>query len=214
MIAPIRPSPSGPPAPPAGPEALDDAQLIARSLDDPELFAELYHRHAAELHRYVARRLGTVLAEDVVGQTFLIAFHRRTRYDRTRPKALPWLYGIAANVINEHRRSELRAYRAFARTGVDPVAQTTGSDADTVEGKVTAQASSPALAAALRSLSEGDRHVLLLIAWADLSYDEVAEALRIPLGTVRSRLNRARRKMRTALPELDPIRAEETHRDG
>ena len=214
MIAPIRPSPDGPPSPPSVPDALDDAQLIVRSLEEPELFAQLYHRHAAELYRYVARRLGAVLADDVVGETFLIAFRRRSRYDRTRPKALPWLYGIAANVISQHRRSELRAYRAFARTGVDPLARTSGSDTDAVDGKVTAQASGPAIAAALRSLSEGDRHVLLLIAWADLSYDETAEALRIPLGTVRSRLNRARRKMRAALPDLDPILAEETHRHG
>ena len=215
MIASIRPSPAGPSAAgPAVPESLDDAHLIVRSLDDPELFAQLYHRHAAELLRYVARRLGHALADDVVGETFLIAFRRRTRYDRTRAKALPWLYGIAANLISQHRRSELRAYRALARTGVDPVAQTSGSDADAVEGKVTAQASAPAIAAALRSLSEGDRHVLLLIAWADLSYDEVAEALRIPLGTVRSRLNRARRKMRAALPELDPILTAETHHHG
>ncbi|MBY8879545.1 RNA polymerase sigma factor [Streptomyces sp. PLK6-54] len=210
----MRPSPADPPAPHAAPETLDDAQLIGRSLDEPEVFAELYHRHAGELLRYVARRLGPALADDVVGETFLIAFRRRTRYDRTRTKALPWLYGIAANVMSQHRRSELRAYRALARTGVDPVAQSTGSDADSVDGKVTAQASAPAIAAALRSLSEGDRHVLLLFAWADLSYEEVAEALGIPLGTVRSRLNRARRKMRAALPDLDPIPTPETSRHG
>jgi RNA polymerase sigma-70 factor (ECF subfamily) len=190
--------------------------LIARSADEPEVFAQLYHRHAAELHRYVARRLGSDLADDVVGETFLVAFRRRERYDVTRPLALPWLYGIAANLISGHRRSELRAYRAFARTGADPLARTGGSDAaaDAVDGKVVAQASGPAIAAALRSLSDGDRHVLLLVAWADLSYQEVAEALGIPLGTVRSRLNRARKKMRAAIPELDPILDEELHHHG
>lgn len=196
------------------PETPDDAQLIALSLDDPEVFAQLYHRHAAELHRYVARRLGTDLADDVVGETFLVAFRRRTGYDRTRSLALPWLYGIAANLISGHRRSELRAYRALARTGVDPVAQAGGSDADAVDGKVVAQASGPAIAAALRSLSDGDRHVLLLFAWADLSYQEVAEALGIPVGTVRSRLNRARKKMRAAIPELDPILTPEMPHHG
>ncbi|WP_031521476.1 RNA polymerase sigma factor [Streptomyces sp. NRRL F-5123] len=177
---------------------------MARSTREPEAFAGLYDRHAAGLHRYVTRRLGADLADDVVGETFLIAFRRRERYDMSRPEARPWLYGIAANLISRHHRSEQRAYRAWARTGADPVARSFTPDTDAVEGRVTAQASGAALAAALRSLSQGDRHVLLLIAWADLSYEEVATALGIPLGTVRSRLNRARRKMRAALPGIDP----------
>lgn len=212
MIAPIRPSPApgpsvapeGRPDAPAAPAAADDATLIARSTREPEAFALLYDRHAAGLHRYVTRRLGTDLADDVVGETFLVAFRRRERYDMSRPEARPWLYGIAANLISRHHRSEQRAYRAWARTGADPVAHSFAPDTEAVEGRVTAQASGPALAAALRSLSQGDRHVLLLIAWADLSYEEVATALGIPLGTVRSRLNRARRKMRAALPGIDP----------
>nr|WP_223187576.1 RNA polymerase sigma factor [Streptomyces sp. CBMA29] len=188
--------------------------MIARSSHDPEIFAQLYHRHAAELHRFVARRLGTDLADDVVGETFLIAFRRRESYDRTRSLALPWLYGIAVNLVSGHRRSELRGYQALVRTGVDPVAKTDASEAEAVDEKVTAQASGQAIATALRALSDGDRHVLLLIAWADLSYQEVAEALGIPLGTVRSRLNRARRKMRAAIPELDPILAPEAPHHG
>ncbi|MFC4030034.1 RNA polymerase sigma factor [Streptomyces polygonati] len=165
------------------------------------MFAQLFDRHAAGLHRYVLRRLGEHLADDVVGETFLIAFRQRDRYDTARPEARPWLYGIAANLIGKHHRSELRAYRAMARTGVDPVAE---SWSDAVDGQVVAAASSARLAAALRALNDGDRHVLLLIAWADFSYEEVATALGIPLGTVRSRLNRARKKMRTALGGIDP----------
>ncbi|MBM9503602.1 sigma-70 family RNA polymerase sigma factor [Streptomyces sp. KK5PA1] len=179
----------------------DDAELIVRSLAEPEAFAELYDRHAGGLHRYVLRRLGAGLAEDVVGETFLIAFQQRHRYDTSRSEARPWLYGIAANLISRHRRSELRAYRALARTGVDPVAQ---SWSDTVDTQVAAAASGAALAAALRGLNDRDRHVLLLIAWADFSYEEVAAALAIPLGTVRSRLNRARTKMRAALGGVNP----------
>ncbi|QXE33482.1 RNA polymerase sigma factor [Streptomyces sp. GMY02] len=188
--------------------ATDDATLIARSVAEPEIFAQLYDRYAADLHRYVLRRLGAETADDVVGETFLIAFRQRHRYDTGRPHARPWLYGIAANLIGKHRRTELRAYRALARTGVDPVAE---SWSDRVDGQVTAAASRAPLAAALRALSDGDRHVLLLIAWADLSYDEVATALAIPLGTVRSRLNRARKKMRAALGDNNPaLTSEET----
>lgn len=196
MIAPIGKSPI--------PAAVDDAELIARSTAEPEQFAQLYDRHAPELHRYVVRRLGDGLADDIVGETFLIAFRRRADYDTSRPKARPWLYGIAANLISRHRRTELRAYRALARTGVDPVAE---SYAEAVEGQISARAARGPLAAALRGLSDADRHVLLLVAWADLSYDEVAAALGIPVGTVRSRLHRARRKMRAALGGVNPADA-------
>ncbi|MFI0722421.1 RNA polymerase sigma factor [Streptomyces sp. NPDC021224] len=210
--------PGGPPDGPPPAEApgwpADDATLIALSTREPEAFAGLYDRHAPGLHRYVARRLGTDLADDVVGETFLIAFRRRGQYDVSRPQARPWLYGIAANLISRHHRSEQRAYRAWARTGADPVAHSFAPDTDAVEGRVTAQASGAALATALRALSQGDRHVLLLIAWADLSYEEVATALGIPLGTVRSRLNRARRKMRAALPGIDPNLAPEGNTHG
>ncbi|MER5409429.1 RNA polymerase sigma factor [Streptomyces sp. NPDC002769] len=179
---------------------------------DPEIFAGLYDRHAAGLHRYVARRLGSSsLADDIVGDTFLIAFRQRGRYDADHREARPWLYGIAANLVGKHRRTELRAYRTLARTGIDPV---TESHADTVDGQVTAQNMRSPPAAGLHRLSEGDRHVLLLIAWADFSYQEVATALGIPLGTVRSRLNRARKKMRAALVGLGPTPTSQSEEDG
>jgi RNA polymerase sigma-70 factor (ECF subfamily) len=91
--------------------------------------------------------------------------------------------------------------QAFARTGADPVADSYG---DRIDSRVSASAAGPHLAAALAALAARDRDVLLLIAWADLSYDQVASALEIPVGTVRSRLNRARRKVREALGGQDP----------
>jgi RNA polymerase sigma factor (sigma-70 family) len=185
---------------------LDDAVLIQRSWHEPEAFAALYDRHAAPLHRFAGRRLGDQLADDVVAETFLAAFRRRKRYDLSRADAGPWLYGIAANVIGKHRRAEVRMLRAFARTGTDPVAE---GHADLVDSQVTAAAVQRDLAAALAALPAGDRDVLLLIAWADLSYEETAAALRIPVGTVRSRLNRARRKVREALGGQDPTSTRE-----
>jgi RNA polymerase sigma factor (sigma-70 family) len=182
-------------------ERADDAALIEQSWHEPEAFAGLYDRHASHIHRYVTRRLGSGLADDVTGETFLAAFQRRRRYDTGRPDARPWLYGIAANVIGKHRRAELRMLQAFARTGADPVAE---SYADRADARLSAAAVQQQLAAALASLSSGDRDVLLLIAWADLSYEEVADALAIPAGTVRSRLHRARRKVREALGGQDP----------
>ncbi|CAM5586180.1 Sigma-70 family RNA polymerase sigma factor OS=Streptomyces chartreusis OX=1969 GN=CP983_33020 PE=3 SV=1 [Streptomyces chartreusis] len=171
----------------------NDADVVAGSLEQPELFARLYDRYAPDIHRYATRRLGETAADDITADTFLTAFRIRARYDRTRPSARPWLYGIAANLIGKQRRAEVRALRALARTGHDPVAASWVEDTDS---RVAAQGP---LADALASLSAGDRHVLLLVAWADLTYQEVAEALDLPVGTVRSRLNRARRKVRTAL---------------
>ncbi|MFF3952964.1 RNA polymerase sigma factor [Streptomyces sp. NPDC001890] len=177
--------------PPASPD--DDAEVIAQSLEEPEIFAGLYDRHAPDIHRYAARRLGEGAADDITADTFLVAFRSRRRFDGSRRSARPWLYGIAANLIGKHRRSEERGLRALARTGQDPVA---ASWSERCDDRIAAQAP---LAAALAALSPGDRHVLLLVAWADLGYQEVADALGIPLGTVRSRLNRARRTVREAL---------------
>ncbi|MBJ7901869.1 MULTISPECIES: RNA polymerase sigma factor [unclassified Streptomyces] len=186
---------SGPP--PSAARTEDDAEIVAQSLEQSELFALLYDRYAADIHRYAARRLGDAAADDITADTFLTAFRIRSRYDRTRANARPWLYGIAGNLIGKQRRAEVRALRALARTGRDPLAASGGAfwleDADS---RIAAQAP---LAGALAALSGPDRHVLLLVAWADLTYQEVAEALGIPVGTVRSRLNRARRKVRTAL---------------
>jgi RNA polymerase sigma factor (sigma-70 family) len=180
----------------AGKTRPDDATLIALSVTDPEAFAAIFDRHATEIHRYAARRLGEAIAEDVVGETFLVAFRRRDRYQQAYPDARPWLYGIATNMISRHRQAEVRFYRALARTGVDPAVE---SPADQVLARVSAAGERRSLAAALARLSASDRNTLLLVAWGGLSYDQTASALRIPVGTVRSRLNRARRKVREAL---------------
>lgn len=92
----------------------DDAEVVAPSLEQPELFARLYDRYAPDIHRYVARRLGDGIADDLTTDTFLTAFRIRGRYDRTRADARPWLYGIAGNLIGKHRRTEVRALRAPA----------------------------------------------------------------------------------------------------
>ena len=183
---------------PAGGEPGDDATAIARSVADPEQFAVVFRRHAPDIHRYVVRRLGPGAADDVVAETFLTAFRLRSRYRPDRPDARPWLYGIATNLIGRHRRAEVRQYRALARTGLDPV---TESFADRADDRVSAGRESRRLAAALAGLPAGHRNALLLVAWGDLSYVEAAAALGVPVGTVRSRLSRARGRLRQALGE-------------
>ncbi|MEU9731706.1 sigma-70 family RNA polymerase sigma factor [Streptomyces sp. NPDC048002] len=177
-----------------------DAELIAASLEEPERFAALFDRHAPAIHQYVARRLGRDAADDVTAETFLTAFRIRARFDPVRAGVRPWLYGIAAKQIGRHRREEVRALKLLARTGHDPVAD---SWTDSADDRLAAEAAARPLAGALARLSAGDRHVLLLFAWADFGYQEIAEALDIPVGTVRSRLNRARRKLRTAAGATD-----------
>jgi RNA polymerase sigma factor (sigma-70 family) len=164
----------------------------------------LFRRYAAGLGRYVTRRLGPDLAQDIVAETFLAAFRQRGGYDTSRQCARPWLYGIAANLIRRHYRDEERMLRALERTGIDPVAE---SAADHVETRLAADATSRAVAAALASLSPGQRDAVLLVTWAELTYDQVAEALGIPEGTVRSRMNRARLQLRAALGGFGPATA-------
>ncbi|MBD0844356.1 MULTISPECIES: RNA polymerase sigma factor [unclassified Streptomyces] len=178
-----------------------DAAVVAASLDDPERFAELFDRHAPAIHRYVARRLGRDAADDVTAETFLTAFRIRDRFDPDRAGVRPWLHGIAARHISGHRRAEVKALKILARTGTSPVAE---SWTDSADDRIAAQSAARPLAKALARLSAGDRHVLLLFAWADFSYQEIAQALDIPVGTVRSRLNRARRKLRAATDPHNP----------
>ena len=199
------------PDPPGGPEQAsaeappDDAAIIERSAGDPEAFAVLYDRHAAMLHRYVARRLGEDVADDIVADTFLAAFRKRGGFDPSAARdARPWLYGIAANLIGKHTRSEIRMLSTYARTGADPVLTPQETTADDALSRVDSAAAHRDLARALAALAQGDREVLLMIAWADLSYAEVAAALGIPVGTVRSRLNRARTRIRAALGGSNP----------
>jgi RNA polymerase sigma-70 factor (ECF subfamily) len=177
----------------AGPS---DAEVLARSGEDPSAFAVIYDRYADDVHRFALRRLGRDLADDLTAETFTAAFRDRERFDPARGSARPWLFGIAANLIGKHRRAEVRGLRAVVRLHHDPVADSWQESAD---ARVVASSAGPAQASAHAKLSAADRHVLLLVAWADLTYAVVAEALDIPVGTVRSRLHRARERVRRSL---------------
>ncbi|TDC87190.1 RNA polymerase sigma factor [Actinomadura sp. 7K507] len=173
------------------------------SLDDPERFGDIFDAYFAEIHGYAAKRLGPDAASDIASQTFLEAFRGRARYDASRAAVRTWLYGIATNVIGKHRRSEVRGLRARARLSPD---RPSDGPADRVTAQVSAQGLRGRLAGAIAGLPAGDRDVLLLVALAELSHEEVAAALDIPYGTVGSRLSRARRKVREALGGTNPMR--------
>src|SRR5262245_3078728 len=92
-----------------------DAEVIGRSLDEPEAFGAMYDRHAPALLRFLGRRVGAGVAEGLVGELFRIAFEQRKTFDLSRASALPWLYGIGSNLLLKHRRGEARRLRASAR---------------------------------------------------------------------------------------------------
>jgi RNA polymerase sigma factor (sigma-70 family) len=182
-----------------------DAVIIGRSVREPECFAAVFDRYYCAIHGYVARRLGQSLADDLASETFLVAFARRDRYDPAHPDARPWLYGIASNLIARHHRAEQRRYRAMARAGTEEISE---GHADRAVVRLDANARQGPLAAALAEISTGDRDVLLLVAWAELTSEQAGQALGIPAGTARSRLHRARQQLRAALtaPAITTVR--------
>lgn len=175
----------------------DDGAVFARSVAAPELFTVIFDRHYRSVYGYLSRRVGRVIADDLAAETFIRAFERRSSYDPRVERALPWLLGIAVNLIAHHHRSEGRQLRAFAAAGSLEATRSTGPSG------TTGGTASEKLVAALEQLDDYDREALLLYAWGELKYTEIADALGIPVGTVRSRLNRARRKLRHALDPDD-----------
>ncbi|GIF43799.1 RNA polymerase sigma factor [Actinoplanes xinjiangensis] len=178
----------------------DDAALLR------ENFAALFDRHAPHIHRYLARRLGDQAADDLVAETFLTAFRRRGTFRADQRDARPWLYGIATLLIAQHRRDEVRRLRLHQAV---PAERDTSCHADRVAADVTAAALRSVLTSALADLADGDRDVLLLVVQEELTYEQVAAALDIPVGTVRSRLHRARTVLRAALGGSNPLNSTE-----
>lgn len=190
--------------------SVSDSSAIAASVTDPAAFTAIFDRHAVSIHRFLARRIEPAEAESLLGEVFRIAFERRHTFDLTRESARPWLYGIATNLLARHRRSEARRLRAIAS-----VASMRVRDADDVVGDRAAEVADAAgwwatVVEAIDQLPDAERHTLMLYAWEELGYEDVAAALDVPVGTVRSRLNRARRRLRATRTEafqgLDPPR--------
>jgi RNA polymerase sigma-70 factor (ECF subfamily) len=178
--------------------ARSDAELLTASIRDPDAFTELFHRHWDDLYRFCLHRAGSA-GEDIAAEAFRVAFDRRVRYDARYADARPWLFGIAANVLREHFRSARREEHKRARSA----ALDGPSARETDLGELERQLLGPDLAAALQDIPAGDRDALLLLAWADLDYEQIGQALDIPLGTVRSRIHRARRRLRAHLDSGD-----------
>ncbi|WP_433541429.1 RNA polymerase sigma factor [Streptosporangium sandarakinum] len=189
-------------APPDANDVMEDVTVVERSLDDPELFSLLYDRYFTEIYRYLAARLGGEQAEDLVADSFLLAFDGRRDFDPRRGSVRSWLFGIATNIVARHRRREGRRLNALSKIAAE---DSSDGHEDRVTSQLAAQASRPELVRGLKGLAKGDRDVVFLFVFGRLGYEEIATALGIPVGTVGSRINRARKKLRKALGDVNPI---------
>lgn len=163
-----------------------DAAVIGDSVGRPEAFEAIFDRHFDAVWGYLARRAGSSRADDLASATFVVAFERRDGFREAASSARPWLFGIATNLLRNELRSEQRALSAIARVASD------AGRGDPDHAPVEAMD----LPGLLAGLDADQRDVLLLFAWEGLSYREIAVALAVPVGTIRSRLARARARLR------------------
>jgi RNA polymerase sigma-70 factor (ECF subfamily) len=173
-----------------------DSQQIEASMVHPHAFAALFQRHAGSVHRYLLKRVGPQDAEDLVGETFATAFRSRTSYDLSRPDARPWLFGIATNLAHHYWRTEGRRQKRDTATASGAIPEDHSEEATS---NVFFSSQEGLIGQALCQLDDVQLDVLLLIAGPGFTYEEVSVALEIPVGTVRSRLSRARHQLRELL---------------
>ncbi|MFB7252534.1 RNA polymerase sigma factor [Microbacterium sp. NPDC056234] len=184
----------------------NDNDIIRDSIASAERFSEIFERHIGAVSAYVARRVGPAASDDIVSETFLIAFRKRKRFDQTKPSALPWLMGIATNVLSQHRRAQAHHWRALQASFAE-IETVAADDHERSTAQLDAAGEIERLYPRIAALSAGDRDVLFLHAWGDLTYEEIAAGLRIPVGTVRSRLSRIRAKLAALQPPSPPPEA-------
>jgi len=165
-----------------------DGECLALSLTEPAAFGLIVERHFRAVHGYLHRRVGTDVADDLAAETFALAFERRASC-RSSGSVLPWLYGIATNLLGRSWRAERTQRRAYGRSRLDRAV----SHEDEAAARADGATLHGQLAKALDAMPRHQRDALLLYALADLSYEEVALALDVPVGTVRSWVHRARK---------------------
>jgi RNA polymerase sigma factor (sigma-70 family) len=173
-----------------------DSEILASLPGQPDSMGVLYERHARAVYRYLARRAGPSAAEDLLSEVFVAALDGRTRVvAHDSGSALPWLYGIAMNVLRRHFRQGAAQWVA---------AEDPGMDWDAVDARLDAEAKRGQLRSILSVLSERDRELLLLVAWEGLTPAEASDVVGIGKVAARSRLHRARRRALQALARSAP----------
>jgi RNA polymerase sigma-70 factor (ECF subfamily) len=177
-----------------------DAEIIVASLSDPERFGEIFERHYPSIYRFLVRRAGREAGSRLASEVFVRAFEGRHRYQTDRVSARPWLYGIAANLARMAARTHQRANRAYLRVAAD-LPYVGVLLFDRADDRVDAEMLVATLHKTLNRLRPADRETLLLYALGELTYQETADTLGVPVGTVRSRLSRARTRIRELIAE-------------
>ncbi|MFJ8660509.1 RNA polymerase sigma factor [Streptomyces sp. NPDC093795] len=183
---------------------------------DPSAFAELFDSYARSVYNHAFRLTGDwSVAEDVMAATFLEAWRLRRKVDPEGGSLRPWLLGVATNVARNHCRGN-RRYRAAAAAYAEagPAEASVPDHASEVAGRIDDRRRIAATLRALGTLRRTEREVLVLCLWEGLAYTEVAQALRVPVGTVRSRLSRARARLRTGAEAELAREAREPTRDA
>ena len=180
---------------------MDDAEAILDSLSHPEAFAQIFDEHFPWLYGFCTRRVGAISAEDVVGETFRRAFERRHQFDTSRSSARPWLIAIAMNIIRNESRRQERERSAVARASLELAAREVPDV--TVPDSLGAEALLQRVQRGLVHLPGAEYESLTLFVWDELSYEEIAEATAVPVGTVRSRIHRARQRLQVSLETAD-----------
>jgi RNA polymerase sigma factor (sigma-70 family) len=169
---------------------------------DHDAFGDLFDAYARSVYNHAYRLTGEwSTAEDVVSLTFLDAWRLRAKLDEEGGSLRPWLLGIATNVTRNTRRAARRHAAAVARLPRD---ETVRDFADEVAGRLDDAAQLALVHTALAELRRPEREVLALCVWSGLDYAAAAEALGVPVGTVRSRLSRARTKLAKHLKSQEP----------
>jgi RNA polymerase sigma-70 factor (ECF subfamily) len=170
------------------------SEAVVASIEHAHRFEAVFEQYHRDVYEYLARAVGPDRADEYAGDVFVSAFSSRARYDPELGTVRAWLFGIAANIRRTRARSELRGRRAWGRVGGERDAQDGGFEV--VEEGLDYGKRLAWVAEFLRELSDIDRDVLVLYAWGQLSYPEIAQALGVEVGTVRSRLARARGRLR------------------
>jgi RNA polymerase sigma-70 factor (ECF subfamily) len=173
---------------------------------DTAAFGQVFDEHAGQVHRHAVRATGSwATAEDVVSLTFFEAWRLRESVRPDGDSVLPWLLGIATNVLRNTRRAARRHGAALSRLRIETVPDL----ADEVTDRMRDADRLTAAVAALKRLRPADREVFMLCVWSGLEYAQAAEALGVPIGTIRSRLSRARARLRELTEmELAPRRGQ------
>ncbi|MCX5443536.1 sigma-70 family RNA polymerase sigma factor [Streptomyces sp. NBC_00569] len=175
------------------PDPVADEELLARAATEPAAFEPLVARHSVALHGYLARR-APAAADDLLSEVWLQAFAHRHTFDAARGAARAWLFGVARNVLARH-------WQRIARDpGPPPTEEQAASDPwQAVDQRLDAVAAGPLIHRKLTELPAIERELLLLVAWEGLTPTEAAAVVGIPAGTARSRLHRARARLRAHL---------------